>query len=147
MCTDLSVGRSLMIRFCPSFYITLSSELAPGNIYLTDVPAIKHSDRTKPRATTLYPTQGLGVPVDKKRALQLFQAALRAEGHLDGEAAIAGDKTMAAFYEAKEKGLLEEDEGEEKAKLRVESGKKDEDDRAEDVRPVGENSSSDKVSS
>ncbi|CAM9437071.1 unnamed protein product, partial [Hapterophycus canaliculatus] len=52
--------------------------------------------------------EGLGVPVDKKRALQLFQAALRAEGHLQGEAAEAGDKAMAAFYDAKEKGLLKE---------------------------------------
>ncbi|CAM9089884.1 unnamed protein product [Scytosiphon promiscuus] len=92
--------------------------------------------------------QGLGVPVDKERALKLFQAALRAEGQLFGEAAEAGDKTMAALYEAKEKGLLAEDEKGGKAQLRVESGKGDGHDRDEDAKllDTGDSSHPKKVS-
>lgn len=50
--------------------------------------------------------QGIGVEVDRERALKLYQAALRAEGQLEGGLATAGDDTMAALFEAKQEGLL-----------------------------------------
>lgn len=52
--------------------------------------------------------QGLGVEVDRERALQLYQTALRAEGQLEGDLAEVGDDTMARIFEAKGKGLFAE---------------------------------------
>eukprot|EP00752_Nemacystus_decipiens_P009159 g8181.t1 len=49
---------------------------------------------------------GLGVEVDRKRALELYQTALRAEGQLEGELAEMGDDVMAKLVEAKEKGAF-----------------------------------------
>lgn len=46
--------------------------------------------------------------VDRERALKLYQAALRAEGQLEGELAEMGDDTMARIFEAKEKGFFAE---------------------------------------
>lgn len=50
--------------------------------------------------------QGIGVEVDRERALKLYQAALRAEGQLEEGLAAAGDDTMAALFKAKQQGLL-----------------------------------------
>lgn len=52
--------------------------------------------------------QGLGVEVDRERALQLYQAALRAEGQLEGDLAEMGDDTMAKIFDAKGKGFFAE---------------------------------------
>ncbi|CAM9403938.1 unnamed protein product [Ectocarpus fasciculatus] len=49
---------------------------------------------------------GIGVEVDRERALKLYQAALRAEGQLEEGLAAAGDDTMAALFKAKQQGLL-----------------------------------------
>eukprot|EP00903_Cladosiphon_okamuranus_P011718 g11020.t1 len=51
---------------------------------------------------------GLGVEVDRERALKLYQAALRAEGQLVGELAEMGDDIMARMLEAKGKGVFSE---------------------------------------
>lgn len=59
--------------------------------------------------------QGLGVKVDRERALKLYQAALRAEGQLEGDLAVMGDDTMARLFEAKGKGLLSAKDKKEKA--------------------------------
>lgn len=82
--------------------------------------------------------QGIGVEVDRERALKLYQAALRAEGQLEGGLATAGDGTMAALFEAKQQGLLPDKK---KGNIARE-GQTDEHGEDQGVKQLGESSSS-----
>lgn len=47
--------------------------------------------------------QGIGVEPDRKRALKLYQTAVRAEGQLNGESAEIGDATVEKLIAARDK--------------------------------------------
>lgn len=83
----------------------VESDIAPETLTLSLIPpsACRFSYFNQYR---VY--QGFGVEVDRERALKMYQAALRAEGHLEGELAKVSDDIMATVFEAKGKEFVAE---------------------------------------